>query len=176
MIWIADFYRIIFTNVKRSHRRKMSFDRAWIIVSWCCCRIIFPAVGISLPPTYSLTSPYRDTDSGNDSFESDTSSRMDASNESTTSEERNKWSEHVNDSSTIWKQKVAETSIWQRKSENDWSITSKSHEQSNRWPVLNSNSEHFLKNLMCPSVTHKELPPPPKPDSPTEVYSDILIF
>ncbi|XP_015588590.1 meiosis regulator and mRNA stability factor 1 isoform X2 [Cephus cinctus] len=128
-------------------------------------------VGIPLPSTFSSTSPYRDTDSSNESFESDTSSRANASNASITSEERNKWPAQSASSQNTWKQKE-DTDVWEKKEETDWSNMPNTA-TSNKWPVLESSGECFLKSLVRAPVICKELPvPPPSPPKPDSFVAE----
>ncbi|XP_043257610.1 meiosis regulator and mRNA stability factor 1 [Colletes gigas] len=128
------------------------------------------AVGIPLPPTYRSASSYRDTDSSNESFESDSSSRMNISNNSSAVKKRAKWTGQTIESQHSWKQ-IEKNSMWSKESDRDWK-TSSSEDQLVPWSLQENGSESFLKSLMrTPIMPHGFPPPPPKPDSPPEHLS-----
>ncbi|CAK9817150.1 Meiosis regulator and mRNA stability factor 1 [Anthophora quadrimaculata] len=118
------------------------------------------AVGMPLPPSYASTSSYRDTDSSNESFESDSSSHVNASSNSIMYEleERAKWTEQIVENQSSWKQ-MDKNNLWPKKSE----------DQLVNWTLQENGSESLLKSLLrTPSVPRGFPPPPPKPDSPPE--------
>ncbi|XP_029037560.1 meiosis regulator and mRNA stability factor 1 isoform X1 [Osmia bicornis bicornis] len=125
------------------------------------------AAGISLPPTYTSASSYRDTDSSNESFESDSSSRVNTLNNSVATEERAQWTGQTSENQNSWKE-TDENNLWVKESERSWK-SSASENQLVSWSLQENGSESFLKNLMQTSITSRGFPPPPpKPDSPPE--------
>lgn len=120
-----------------------------------------------LPPTYTSASSYRDTDSSNESFESDSSSHVNVSNNSTTLEQTN-WSEQVTENQDSWKQ-TNKDHLWPEESSKSWKI-SNSEDRLINWSLQENGSESFLKSLMQTPIIPRGFPPaPPKPDSPPEV-------
>ncbi|XP_076763661.1 meiosis regulator and mRNA stability factor 1-like protein isoform X1 [Xylocopa sonorina] len=112
-----------------------------------------PAVGMALPSASS----YRDTDSSNESFESDSPSCGNISTNSATLEERAKYAKQAVERLSSWKQ-----------IDKSWK-TSSSEDQVVNWSLQENGSENFLKSLMrTPVIPQDFLPPPPKPDSPPE--------
>lgn len=111
-------------------------------------------------------SSYRDTDSSNESFESDSSSRVNVSNNSVALEERAKWMGQVAENQNSWKQ-TEEDNVWLKDIHEQWKILG---DQLINWPLQESGSESFLKGLMHTPFVPRGFPPPPKPDSPPEVY------
>ncbi|XP_033336634.2 meiosis regulator and mRNA stability factor 1-like protein isoform X2 [Megalopta genalis] len=128
------------------------------------------AVGIPLPaPASTSVSSYRDTDSSNESFESDTSSRVNVSNNPLSCSL--KWSEQNTEIQVPWKQ-CDETALWSKESDTYWKMST-SKDQLIDWSLQESGSEIFLKSLMrTPIVSSTFPPPPPKPDSPPEENKD----
>ncbi|XP_046838955.1 meiosis regulator and mRNA stability factor 1 isoform X2 [Vespa crabro] len=128
------------------------------------------AVGIALPVMYASGSSYHDTDSSNESFESDSSSRINASSNASTLEEHGKWITHVINGHNSWKQDE-DNHFWTQDCEKHWKVLTYSEERSNNWPVFENNNGDFLKNLIhTPTIIQNDFPaPPPKPDSPPEV-------
>nr|XP_012145387.1 PREDICTED: meiosis arrest female protein 1 isoform X2 [Megachile rotundata] len=123
--------------------------------------------GMPLPPTYTSASSYRDTDSSNESFESDSSFRINVSSNSITSEERAKWAGQTVENQSSWKQ-TDENNLWSKESEKSWK-SSASENQLASWSLQENGSESFIKNLMHTSIISRGFPPPPpKPDSPPE--------
>ncbi|XP_033320589.1 meiosis regulator and mRNA stability factor 1 isoform X3 [Bombus bifarius] len=124
------------------------------------------AVGIALPPTYASGSSYCDTDSSNESFESDSSSRVNVSNNSTIPEQT-KWIEQVSENQDSWKQTDTDN-LWLKDPNKSW-MTSNSEDRLVNWSLQENGSESFLKNLIqTPIMLHGFPPAPPKPDSPPE--------
>ncbi|XP_031832959.1 meiosis regulator and mRNA stability factor 1-like protein isoform X2 [Nomia melanderi] len=124
------------------------------------------AAGIPLPPAFTSASPYRDTDSSNESFESDSSSRVNVSNNSVTLEEHVKWAGPNTESQNSWKQSD-EDILWYKEPE-QWKLSA-SKDQLMNWSMQENGSESFLKSLMrTPIIPSAFPPPPPKPDSPPE--------
>lgn len=66
-------------------------------------------------------SSYRDTDSSNESFESDSSSRVNVSNNSVALEERAKWMGQVAENQNSWKQ-TEEDNVWLKDIHEQWKI------------------------------------------------------
>ncbi|XP_047365220.1 meiosis regulator and mRNA stability factor 1 isoform X1 [Vespa velutina] len=128
------------------------------------------AVGIALPVMYASGSSYHDTDSSNESFESDSSSRINASSNASTLEEHGKWITHVINGHNSWKQDE-DNHFWTQDCEKHWKVLTYSEERSNNWPLFENNNGDFLKNLIhTPTIIQNDFPaPPPKPDSPPEV-------
>ncbi|XP_076241468.1 meiosis regulator and mRNA stability factor 1-like protein [Calliopsis andreniformis] len=126
------------------------------------------AAGIPLPATYVSASSYRDTDSSNESFESDSSSRLSISNNSITLDERAKWTKQTADNQNSWKQ-TKEDDVWSKDLYNHWKM-SVTGDQLINWSLQESGSERFLKGLMQTPIILRGFPPPPppKPDSPSE--------
>lgn len=124
-------------------------------------------VGLPLPSTYRATSPHGNTESSNDSFDSDTSARLDMSNTSLTSEERGKWPPAASIRHQDWSRKDVDQ--WSQKNDDQWpAIPDLQVEHSHKWPVMDRNGDRFLENLIRTSPGNQELPPPPKPDSPND--------
>lgn len=122
---------------------------------------------MALPPTYTSASSYRDTDSSNESFESDSSSHVNVSNNSTTLEQTN-WSEQVTENQDSWKQ-TNKDNLWLEESNKSWKI-SNSEDRLINWSLQENGSESFLKSLMqTPIIPRRFALAPPKPDSPPEV-------
>lgn len=127
------------------------------------------AVGMPLPPSYASASSYRDTDSSNESFESDSSSRITIPNNSTMIEERAKWLEQAVENPDSWKP-MDKSNAWPKESRDKSWKSSPAEDQLANWSSQENGSESFLKSLMrTPIVPHTFPPPPPKPDSPPEV-------
>ncbi|KAK9300350.1 hypothetical protein QLX08_006896 [Tetragonisca angustula] len=124
------------------------------------------AVGMALPPTYTSASSYRDTDSSNESFESDSSCHVNVSNNSTTLEQTN-WSEQVTENQDSWKQ-TNKDNLWSEESNKSWRI-SNSEDRLINWSLQENGSGSFLKSLMQTPIIPRGFPlAPPKPDSPPE--------
>ena len=124
------------------------------------------AIGIPLPAEYTSGSSNRDTDSSNESFESDSSSRINVSTNSVALEERVKWPEQAVEGQNSWKQ-TEENNLWSKGFDKHWK-TPISEDQLASWTLQESGSESFLKSLMRTPVMPHGFPPPPKPDSPPE--------
>ncbi|XP_078035098.1 meiosis regulator and mRNA stability factor 1-like protein isoform X2 [Augochlora pura] len=129
------------------------------------------AVGIPLPPAASTSaSSYRDTDSSNESFESDSSSHVNVSNNPLSCSL--KWTGQNTEIHIPWKQSD-ETALWSKESDTYWKTSTSSNDQLIDWSLQESGSEIFLKSLMrTPIVSSTFPPPPPKPDSPPEEHKD----
>lgn len=112
-------------------------------------------------------SPHGNAESSNESFDSDTSARLDVSNVSLASEERSKWPPVSISRPTDWSQK--DVNQWHQKNTQWPAIPELQVEQAHSWPVMERNGDRFLENLIHNSSANQELPPPPKPDSPTDV-------
>ncbi|KZC11840.1 Meiosis arrest female protein 1 [Dufourea novaeangliae] len=126
------------------------------------------AVGIPLPAAFTSASSYRDTDSSNESFESDSSSRVNVSNHSITLEEHVKWAGQAMENQNSWK-RSEENTLWSKEPDMHWKMST-SDDQLINWSLQESGSESFLKSLMrTPIIPPAFPPPPPKPDSPPEV-------
>lgn len=124
------------------------------------------AVDMVLPsPTCASASSYCDTDSSNESFESDSSSHVNISNNSNTLEHA-KWTEQTVDNQNFWKQ-TEKNNVWSEESNKSWK-TSSSEDRSLNWPLRESGSESFYKSLMQTPIIPCDFPAPPKPDSPPE--------
>ena len=122
---------------------------------------------MALPPTYTSASSYRDTDSSNESFESDSSCHVNVSNNSTTLEQTN-WSEQVTENQDSWKQ-TNKDNLWSEESNKSWRI-SNSEDRLINWSLQENGSGSFLKSLMQTPIIPRGFPlAPPKPDSPPEV-------
>ncbi|XP_076160269.1 meiosis regulator and mRNA stability factor 1-like protein isoform X2 [Ptiloglossa arizonensis] len=127
------------------------------------------AVGIPLPPTYTSASSNHDTDSSNESFESDFSSRVNVSNNSSTLKERAKWAGQTIDNPHSWKQ-TEENSLWSKESDKHWKM-SPSEDQLLNWTSQENEKENFFNSLKRILILPQDFPPPPpKPDSPPEVF------
>ncbi|XP_076293611.1 meiosis regulator and mRNA stability factor 1-like protein [Lasioglossum baleicum] len=127
------------------------------------------AVGIPLPPASTSASSHRDTDSSNESFESDSSYRVNVSINPLSCS--SKWTEQATENQISWKQSN-ETTLWSKESDAYWK-TSTSKDQLINWSLQESGSESFLKSLMrTPVIPPAFPPPPPKPDSPSEENKD----
>ncbi|XP_012256062.2 meiosis regulator and mRNA stability factor 1 isoform X2 [Athalia rosae] len=124
------------------------------------------AVGIPVPLDHKSTSPRRNTESSNDSFDSDTSTRLDVSNASLQSEERSrKWESTSVSHQHDWSHK--EVNSWPEKNETRWpAIPELPVEQSDTWPNMEHNRDRFLKNLVRKSPGNQDSSLPP--DSPTD--------
>ncbi|XP_046616833.1 meiosis regulator and mRNA stability factor 1 isoform X2 [Neodiprion virginianus] len=128
-------------------------------------------VGFPLPSTYSVTSPNKNTESSNDSFDSDTSGRLDLSNASLNLEELSKWPPTSVNIHHDWSHK--ELSQWSQKNDTQWSAVPESEaEQSHKWSAIERKDDKFLQSLIRTSPGNQELPPPPKPDSPNDGEND----
>jgi len=106
---------------------------------------------------------YHDTDSSNDSFESDSSCRVSASNALSMMDE--KWIDQLNMNS--WKTKNDKT-LWSETRDKHWKNLN-SEERSINWPISESGGQNFLNSLIRTPIMQHFPPPPPKPDSPPEV-------
>lgn len=126
---------------------------------------------------YASGSSYHDTDSSNESFESDSSSRINASSNASTLEEHGKWITHTINGHNSWKQNE-DNHFWTQDCEKHWKVLTYSEERSNNWPLFENNNEDFLKSLIhTPTIMQNDFPPPPpKPDSPPEVYAIFSIL
>lgn len=124
---------------------------------------------MALPSTCASASSYCDTDSSNESFESDSSSHVNISNNSNTLEHA-KWTEQIVDNQNFWKQ-TEKNNVWSEESNKSWK-TSSSEDRSLNWPLRESGSESFYKSLMQTPIIPCDFPAP-KPDSPPEVFSLI---
>ncbi|TGZ52718.1 Limkain-b1 [Temnothorax longispinosus] len=127
------------------------------------------SAGIRLPSVYkSMSSSYRDTDSSNDSFESDSSCRMNASNTlSAMDHDHEKWIDQLTNINS-WKAKD-DKSLWPEARDKHWKNLPNSEERSISWSVpAESGGESFLNSLIRTPMQRNFPPPPPKPDSPPE--------
>ncbi|XP_024889327.1 meiosis regulator and mRNA stability factor 1 isoform X3 [Temnothorax curvispinosus] len=128
------------------------------------------SAGIRLPSVYkSMSSSYRDTDSSNDSFESDSSCRMNASNTlSAMDHDHEKWIDQLTNINS-WKAKD-DKSLWPEARDKHWKNLPNSEERSISWSVpAESGGESFLNSLIRTPIMQRNFPPPPpKPDSPPE--------
>ena len=114
------------------------------------------AVGIALPS--SLSSPYRDRDSSNDSVESEQS--MGA----LTLEERDKWKDQLKACQNAWAQSNEATQTsWPKNCDSRWAeLGGKADELSNKWPEETS-AASFLRGLSrTPGLPKTSLPDPGK--------------
>ncbi|KAG7210665.1 hypothetical protein KM043_012173 [Ampulex compressa] len=125
------------------------------------------AAGIELPALYPPNSPYRDTDSSNESFESDSSSRANVSAaNSIPLKDCKKWGNEGDDNNS-WKH--SEENTWSKECNKHWKAKQTAEETSVNWTLSETGSESFLKSLIrTPIIQHGFPPPPPKPDSPPE--------
>lgn len=121
-------------------------------------------------------SSYHDTDSSNDSFESDSSCRVNAHNTQSIMNDHEKWIEQLTNINS-WKTKDDKT-LWSETRDKHWKILPNSKERSTNWPVSESGGESFLNSLIRTPIMQRNFPPPPpKPDSPPEVlFKSTLIF
>ncbi|XP_043489751.1 meiosis regulator and mRNA stability factor 1 isoform X1 [Polistes fuscatus] len=127
------------------------------------------AVGIALPSTYASGSSYHDTDSSNESFESDSSSRINASSNASTLEEYGKWITHAINGHGSWKQNE-DNHFWTQDCEKHWKVLTHLEERANNWPLFENNNEGLKNFIHTPTIMQNDFPPPPpKPDSPPEV-------
>lgn len=120
-------------------------------------------------------SSYHDTDSSNDSFESDSSCRANASNALSIrvqmdhdQMDHEKWIDQLTNINS-WKTKD-DKALWSEVCDKHWKNLPSSEERTTNWPVSESGGESFLNSLMrTPIMQCNFPPPPPKPDSPPEV-------
>ncbi|XP_018346736.1 PREDICTED: meiosis arrest female protein 1 homolog isoform X3 [Trachymyrmex septentrionalis] len=132
------------------------------------------SAGILLPSIYKPMSSYHDTDSSNDSFESDSSYRANASNAlgirvqmDHDQMDHEKWIDQLTNINS-WKMKD-DKSLWSEVCDKHWKNLPSSEERTTNWPVSESGGESFLNSLMrTPIMQCNFPPPPPKPDSPPE--------
>ncbi|XP_025073854.1 meiosis regulator and mRNA stability factor 1 [Pogonomyrmex barbatus] len=124
------------------------------------------SAGILLLPVYKPMSSYHDTDSSNDSFESDSSCRVNASNTLGIMDDHEKWIDQLTNINS-WKIKN-DKGLWLEVRDKHWKNLSNSEERSVNWPVPESGSETFLNSLIRTPIMRNFPPPPPKPDSPPE--------
>ncbi|XP_018371436.1 PREDICTED: meiosis arrest female protein 1 homolog isoform X3 [Trachymyrmex cornetzi] len=132
------------------------------------------SAGILLPSIYKPMSSYHDTDSSNDSFESDSSCRANASNAlgirvqmDHDQMDHEKWIDQLTNINS-WKTKDDKT-LWSEVCDKHWKNLPSSEERTTNWPVSESGGESFLNSLMrTPIMQCNFPPPPPKPDSPPE--------
>jgi len=109
---------------------------------------------------------YHDTDSSNDSFESDSSCRVSASNTLSVMNDHEKWIDQLTNMNS-WKMKDDKT-LWSETRDKHWKNLN-SEERSINWPVSESGGQSFLNSLIRTPIMQRFPPPPPKPDSPPEV-------
>jgi len=113
-------------------------------------------------------SSYHDTDSSNDSFESDSSCRLNAPN-TLSMDDHEKWIDQLTNINS-WKAKKDDKTLWSETHDKHWKNLPNSEERSNNWPVIESGGESFLNSLIRTPIMQRNFPPPPpKPDSPPEV-------
>ncbi|XP_071579394.1 meiosis regulator and mRNA stability factor 1 isoform X3 [Temnothorax nylanderi] len=126
------------------------------------------SAGIRLPSVYKSMSSYHDTDSSNDSFESDSSCRVNASNTlSAMDHDHEKWIDQLTNINS-WKAKD-DKSLWPEARDKHWKNLPNSEERSISWSVpAESGGESFLNSLIRTPMQRNFPPPPPKPDSPPE--------
>ncbi|KAL6266735.1 hypothetical protein P5V15_003571 [Pogonomyrmex californicus] len=124
------------------------------------------SAGILLPPVYKPMSSYHNTDSSNDSFESDSSCRVNASNTLGMMDDHEKWIDQLTNINS-WKTKN-DKGLWLEVRDKHWKNLLNSEERSVNWPVPESGSETFLNSLIRTPIMRNFPPPPPKPDSPPE--------
>jgi len=114
-------------------------------------------------------SSYHDTDSSNDSFESDSSYRVNVSNTFGMVDNHEKWLNQLTTNINSWKGKE-DKALWSENRIKHWKNLTSLEERSMNWPE--SGGESFLKSLIrTPIMQHDFSAPPPKPDSPPEVFS-----
>ncbi|XP_015121506.1 meiosis regulator and mRNA stability factor 1 isoform X2 [Diachasma alloeum] len=106
--------------------------------------------GIPLPSNF--LSPHRDNNSSSESLESD--QRID----STENANADKW---TGKDVTVWNDRRNNT-LW--KKDNHWGLST--CERSLKWSILESSGESFFKSLINTPTLKKDLPKPPKPDTP----------
>ncbi|GAB1869017.1 Meiosis regulator and mRNA stability factor 1 [Camponotus japonicus] len=124
------------------------------------------AAGILLPTVYKPMSSYHDTDSSNDSFESDSSYRVNVSNTFGMVDNHEKWLNQLTTNINSWKGKE-DKALWSENRIKHWKNLTSLEERSMNWPE--SGGESFLKSLIrTPIMQHDFSAPPPKPDSPPE--------
>lgn len=136
------------------------------------------AAGILLPTMFKPMSSYQDTDSSNESFESDTSCRINCA--VNLMDDHENWIDNLTVSS--WKTKNEKT-LWPENRNKHWNNLPSMEEHSINWPFSESGGESFLSSLIrTPRLQRNFPPPPPKPDSPLEVllfllkyYKDIIL-
>jgi len=108
---------------------------------------------------------YHDTDSSNESFESDSSLRINVSNVLGMMNHE-KWLDHLTDINS-WKSKDDKI-LWAENRDKRWKNLPNSGIHPINWSE--SNNECFINNLIrAPIMQYNFPPPPPKPDSPPEV-------
>ncbi|XP_011307135.1 meiosis arrest female protein 1 isoform X2 [Fopius arisanus] len=107
-------------------------------------------VGIPLPSNF--LSPHRGNNSSNESLESD--QRIDI-NETAIPD---KW---MGKNAAVWNDRRNITS-W--KKDHQWGLSTS--DKSLKWPILESSGESFFKSLINTPTLIKDLPKPPKPDTP----------
>ncbi|XP_070163124.1 meiosis regulator and mRNA stability factor 1 isoform X2 [Polyergus mexicanus] len=123
------------------------------------------AAGIILPTVYKPMSSCHDTDSSNDSFESDSSYRVNVSNALGMVDNHEKWIDQLTNINS-WKVKE-DKALWSENCIKHWKNLTSLEERSINWSE--SGGESFLKSLIrTPIMQHDFPPPPPKPDSPPE--------
>lgn len=123
-----------------------------------------------MPTVYKPMSSYHDTDSSNDSFESDSSYHVNVSNTLGMVDNHEKWINQLTTNINSWKGKE-DKALWSENHIKHWkNLTSLEERSINNWPE--SGSESFLKSLIRTPIMQRDfLGPPPKPDSPPEVFS-----
>lgn len=122
------------------------------------------AVGFPIPSTFSTSN--QESESGIDSFEMDSSTRLNVSNASSKHEEQSNWTCESGNSS--WKQK-SDIMNWPKKNTSPWSAMSLNQNQ--QWPTLQSRGDTFLKSLIRTPVLNNEFPPPPPEPETIELVS-----
>ncbi|XP_036147877.1 meiosis regulator and mRNA stability factor 1 isoform X6 [Monomorium pharaonis] len=124
------------------------------------------AVGIHLPPVYKPMSSYHDTDSSNDSFDSDSSCRVNVHNALSIMDDHEKWIDQLTNVNS-WNAKDNKA-VWSETSNKHWKNLPNSEERPINWPIPESGGESFLNSLIRTPIMRNFPPPPPKPDSPPE--------
>lgn len=126
----------------------------------------FLAVGFPLPSTFSTSN--QESESGIDSFEMDSSTRLNVSSASSKHEEQSNWTCESGNSS--WKQK-SDVTNWPKKNTSPWSAMSLNDNLNHQWPSMQSRGDTFLKSLMRTPVLSNEFPPPPPEPENIELVS-----
>lgn len=110
-------------------------------------------------------SSYHDTDSSNDSFESDSSYRVNAPSALGMMDDHEKWIDQLTNVNS-WRAKD-DKALWPETRDQHWK---NSEEPSINWMIPESGGECFLNSLIRTPIMQRNFPPPPpKPDSPFEV-------
>lgn len=125
------------------------------------------SVGFPLPSTFSTSN--QESESGIDSFEMDSSTRLNVSSASSKHEEQSNWTCESGNSS--WKQK-SDVTNWPKKNTSPWSAMSLNDNLNHQWPSMQSRGDTFLKSLMRTPVLSNEFPPPPPEPENIELHED----